>query len=184
MKRKKVHRLLLIIDIVLMCVLLTASFFLVRTLLGYRSDRKRYDALSAMSVTTPAPTSALPQLSADWSPPTETPPITVDFTVLKEQSRHVEAWLYSENTPINYPVVRYTNNEYYLTHAYDGSRSNGGALFFDCRLDATLSADNLIIYGHHMKNDTMFGSLLNYQSNPTTMRTAPCTSSRPRRATA
>ena len=82
---------------------------------------------------------------------------------LAEEGQNVLGWLYSENTLINYPVTYYSNNTYYLSHDYTGKHSEGGALFFDFRLTKKLVEQNLIIYGHHMKNRSMFGSLLQYQ---------------------
>ena len=137
-------------------------------LVNYGRDRKMYNEARALAVQTaepmqtPAPFAPSPEITV--SPvPKETPPVVVDFEVLREEGRNVLGWLYSEDTTINYPVVYYSNNKYYLTHDYTGSRSKGGALFFDCRLSKQLVEQNLIVYGHHMKDRSMFGSLLQYQ---------------------
>ena len=141
---------------------------LTNVLINYGRDRRLYLAASALAVTTveqmqvPASASIPPEITA--SPvPRETPPIMVDFVALRLEGRHVLGWLYSANTLINYPVVYYSNNSYYLTRDYTGSHSEGGTLFFDCRLTKKLTEQNFIIYGHHMKDRSMFGSLLQYQ---------------------
>lgn len=73
------------------------------------------------------------------------------------------AWIYSEGTPISYPAILAEDNAYYLTHAWDGQESVGGALFFD-RRDTSLNGDeNLILYGHNMKDGSMFASLNGYR---------------------
>ncbi len=68
-----------------------------------------------------------------------------------------------KGTDINYPVM-YTPDdpEYYLHRDFDGEYSYSGLPFLDSRCDIDKSS-NLIIYGHNMKNKTMFSQLLNYE---------------------
>ena len=62
---------------------------------------------------------------------------------------------------VDLPVVQRENdNEYYLTHAYSGEEAREGALFLDGA--NRLSDENLIIYGHNMRNGTMFGELSSF----------------------
>jgi len=168
-KRKQRKALiLLILALSLFNILIIALIMLAGILMDYGRDRRLYHEASELAVTSveqtqaPASSSILPEIAA--SPiPRETSPIEVDFVALRLKGRHVLGWLYSANTLINYPVVYYSNNNYYLTRDYTGSHSEGGALFFDCRLTKQLKEQNLIIYGHHMKDSSMFGSLLQYQ---------------------
>lgn len=78
-----------------------------------------------------------------------------DFSSLQAGSPDTVAWITGEDTPIDYPVMHTDNNEYYLSHLYSGEENRYGALFADCR--------NTVIYGHNMKNDAMFGSLMGYK---------------------
>ena len=78
-----------------------------------------------------------------------------DFSSLQSGSPDTVAWITGEDTPIDYPVMHTDNNEYYLSHLYSGEENRYGALFADCR--------NTVIYGHNMKNDAMFGSLMGYK---------------------
>lgn len=91
-------------------------------------------------------------------------PIQVDFDALCAQNQDVVAWIYCPDTPINYPVVQAADNEYYLHRLLDGSENPGGTLFMDYRNAADLSDWNSVIYGHNMINDSMFGSLTDYQT--------------------
>ena len=93
----------------------------------------------------------------------ETAPIEVDFDALAEKNGDIIAWLYSEDTPINLPVVQSTDNDYYLRRMIDGTWNSSGSLFADCRNASDFSDQNTIIYGHNMKNDEMFGTLPNYK---------------------
>lgn len=138
---------------------------LILLLAGYLKDRASYRDARARAVLTPAPTDVplTPSPFQLIATPVPSPPITVDFEAIREEGRHVRGWLYGADTPINYPVVYYSNNSYYLTHDYTGKRNHAGALFFDTRVGKELAGENLIIYGHHMKDGSMFKSLLNYQ---------------------
>lgn len=167
--KKKTKKLFAWIDIVLFAVLIVSGVLLAITLVRYEKNRSLYAAAAreATVAVTPVPTAdpalLTPAVSATPAPPKETPPIGVDFEKLKEDTTRVKGWIYSTGTVINYPVVLGTNNEYYLTHAYDGTRDKGGAIFLDCRTTKTLADQNLIVYGRHMKNDAMFGTLMEYQ---------------------
>lgn len=72
-------------------------------------------------------------------------------------------WICSAGTVIDYPVVRGSDNEYYLTHLFSGEKNKLGALFADYRNAPDFSDKNTLIYGHHMKNGSMFASLVEYR---------------------
>ena len=91
-------------------------------------------------------------------------PLVIDFNTLKEKNNDIIAWLYSEGTPINYPIVQTTNNDYYLRRLIDGTYNQAGTIFMDCKNSGDFSDFNTIIYGHNMKNDSMFGTLTNYDN--------------------
>lgn len=89
--------------------------------------------------------------------------IQVDFSELKKINSQVIAWLYGKDTKINYPVVQAKDNEYYLKHTFEKQINSSGCLFVDCKNAADFTDDNTIIYGHHMKNGTMFAGLAKYK---------------------
>ena len=92
--------------------------------------------------------------------------MNVDFSSLLQRNMDTVAWLYVNNTNINYPVVQTTNNEYYLKHSFDGSYSLAGWIFADYRADLTNFKRNNVIYGHGRGVDhVMFGSLLDNALN-------------------
>lgn len=91
-------------------------------------------------------------------------PINVDFEVLKSQNKDIIAWLYSQDTPINYPIVQANDNDYYLRRLIDGTYNQAGTLFIDYRNSSDFNDYKTIVYGHNMKNDTMFGTLINYKN--------------------
>lgn len=83
----------------------------------------------------------------------------VDFSELLKKNPDTVAFIHVPNTNINYPIVQAKDNDYYLTHAFDGSKNNAGWVFMDYRNSNDFSSDNTIIYGHGRVNKTVFGSL-------------------------
>lgn len=66
-------------------------------------------------------------------------------------------------TEINYPIVQGKDNEEYLYKLINGKSNKAGTLFIDHRNSKDFTDANTIIYGHNMKNDTMFGSIDKYK---------------------
>lgn len=90
------------------------------------------------------------------------PPISVDFDALLEENSDVVGWLYCEDTVINYPILQAEDNDTYLRYMIDGTYNSAGSIFMDYRCSSDFSSVNTILYGHNMKNDTMFGTLTDY----------------------
>lgn len=85
--------------------------------------------------------------------------LSVDFSELLTKNFDTVGWLYVSNTNINYPVVQTDNNDYYLTHSFDGSTNVAGWIFADYRSDMENFKRNTVIYGHGRTDQVMFGSL-------------------------
>ncbi len=93
---------------------------------------------------------------------------------LLDMNSDVVGYITIPGTPIANPIMQATDNSKYLDQNINGESSRAGELFLDYRnnfdnvVDGKLSvanSDNLVIYGHNMANDTMFGSLKYYQRN-------------------
>jgi sortase B len=79
---------------------------------------------------------------------------------LKKQYPDLYGWIILEGTVINYPIMQAEDNDYYLDHSYKGTKLKAGAIFADYRNRPTLMDNrNLVLYGHHMSNNTMFNAL-------------------------
>jgi len=89
----------------------------------------------------------------------ETPLYSVDLNNLKKENEDTIGWLFVNNTNINYPVVQTTNNDYYLSHSFDGTRNWAGWVFADYRNTFDTINQNTVIYAHGRKDQIMFGSL-------------------------
>lgn len=75
----------------------------------------------------------------------------------------VVGWITIPGTVIDYPVVRCDNNEYYLGRNVKKEKSRYGAIFMDFRNADEAQQKHIILYGHNMKNGTMFHDLMNYK---------------------
>ena len=78
---------------------------------------------------------------------------------LKVQNEDTVAWLKVNNTNINYPVVKSTDNAYYLNRSFDKSYNSAGWIFMDFRNKLDGTDKNIVIYGHNRRDNSMFGTL-------------------------
>ena len=85
----------------------------------------------------------------------------VNQSVIDLQAKYPDAvgWLTVPGTKIDYPFVQSEGNDFYLRRDLDGKYAVAGTLFMDCRCAPEFSSQNTIIYGHHLKNGSMFGTL-------------------------
>ena len=88
----------------------------------------------------------------------------VDFDGLLQKSTDVIGWIYVEGTNINYPVVQGTDNQYYVSALIDGTPNGAGSIFMDYRNASDFTDPNTILYGHNMKNKSMFHDICNYRT--------------------
>lgn len=89
----------------------------------------------------------------------------VDFEKLKGINPDVAAWLrFDEPAQISYPVVKGSDNNQYLHTTFEGQKNAAGALFMDYEDEKDFSDRNVFIYGHNMKNGSMFGKLREYKN--------------------
>lgn len=83
----------------------------------------------------------------------------IDFAKLKEINPDVVAWLVIPNTNINYPVLQSSDDSYYLLKNIYQKYNRNGSIFMHYENKKDLSDNNTIIFGHAMKNGTMFNNL-------------------------
>ena len=86
------------------------------------------------------------------------------YAAVYEQNPDFVGWISIDGTNINYPVMQTPGNpDFYLKHAFDKSYSDYGVPYMQENCDLEQS-DNVVIYGHHMKNGSMFSDLCKYES--------------------
>lgn len=149
---------------VLAVVIAVSLFMLGKTLLGYAGNRAEYSKLQDAAIQIRLPDEQTEQTDEAQTEETAVSeiPFDVDWELLRETNDDIIAWLYCPDTVINYPVVQTTDNETYLTINFSGNENSGGALFADYNSVVGIRASHLIIYGHNMKDNSMFGTLKNY----------------------
>lgn len=169
--------LVIVLIVILIGGMVFAGWQLGSILLGYQRDRSAYDQLatsalisiaepedSSQAVSTPSTQfgeESVENETAEETKPTEIP-FTVDWEYLASVNSDIVGWLYCPDTVINYPVVQSEDHEYYLNHGFEGQTNSSGTLFADRDSVAGITQSHLIIYGHNMKDNSMFGTLKNY----------------------
>lgn len=85
----------------------------------------------------------------------------VDFESLKRTNSDIIAWIKVNGTDIEYPVVKTTNNDYYMNHSFDKSYNGAGWVFMDYKDKFDGTDKNMVIYAHNRRDGSMFGTLKN-----------------------
>lgn len=89
----------------------------------------------------------------------------VDYSALYAQNSDMVGWIKIQDTNINYPVVQSVDNpDFYLKHGFDKSYSDYGCPYVQENCDVQFPSDNIVIYGHNMKNGSMFADLEKFKS--------------------
>jgi sortase B len=86
--------------------------------------------------------------------------VKIDFNKLKSMNQDTVGYIKVNNTNIEYIVVKGNNNDYYLNHNFEKKWNVAGWIFGDYRNHFDETDKNLIIYGHNIKDGSMFGSLI------------------------
>lgn len=89
--------------------------------------------------------------------------VIIDFESLQRENPDCIGWLYFPNLEISYPIMQGEDNEEYLRHTFGGEYKTAGSIFVDFANAPDFTDKNTLIYGHNMKNGSMFGQLKNYE---------------------
>ena len=92
----------------------------------------------------------------------ETAPIDVDFESLLAENEDVAGWIYCPDTVVDYPVMHGEDNDLYLHHLVNREYNFAGCIFEDFRNTPGQKDPATILYGHHMKDGSMFAMLHKY----------------------
>ncbi len=162
MKRKKKKPLWLKAALLVgVLLILLMGYQLFRQLDEYRAGTETYEEILAVAGGDSREGGFSPEADAG-AEPEYIPP--VDFIKLKEINPDIVGWIVCEGTKINYPVVQGEDNSYYLNHLFDGTVNSSGCIFMDQDNDPKLGDDNTNLYGHHMRNGSMFAVLEEYKT--------------------
>ena len=161
-KKKKSDVLLTIALIVAIAVFCYAAFNLYHIYTEYKKGTDEYNQIEEMAV---------PERDADSAevagPNAQLkPPIEVDFDKLKSVNEDVVGWIYVDALPdISYPIVKGKDNQTYLHQTYEKNYNFAGTIFVDYENSGDFSDCNTLVYGHNMKNGSMFGHLKKFRED-------------------
>ena len=102
---------------------------------------------------------------------------TVDFQALRKINLDIIAWIRIPDTKSDYPIVQGKNNAYYLKHMFQKTEHAAGSIFLDVDNEADFSNRKSILYGHNMKDGSMFQGLHRFQEE--SLRLCSVTSHKP-----
>ena len=161
-KKKKSDVLLTIALIVAIAVFCYAAFNLYHIYTEYNKGTDEYNQIEEMAVT------ERDADSAEVAGPNAQlkPPIEVDFDKLKSVNEDVVGWIYVDALPdISYPIVKGKDNQTYLHQTYEKNYNFAGTIFVDYENSGDFSDCNTLVYGHNMKNGSMFGHLKKFRED-------------------
>ena len=181
MKNKKVAKILYwgLIAVLILIILACAGLIAAKLITDAR-DKSEYNELQQMrpSVTRPSmdltvtqPTQTDPTLDTlpeQTDPTTTAPPIddTVlyEYQLLYEINRDMVGWIQIEGTAIDYPVVQTPNEpNFYLRRNFYKENATCGTIYAREACNINLPSDNVTLYGHNMRNGTMFADLHKFE---------------------
>ena len=151
---------------ILSVILLAAGVWIYQIISEYQKAEREYEQLQEyvkVEKNTRDPENTKPNVAEDdkeGEKQEET--VTVDFASLQAINPDIVAWLRIPGV-LEYPVVRGKDNSYYLNHTVQKTYNIAGSIFLDYRNERDFSDSKNIIYGHNMKDGSMFHVLRNYQ---------------------
>lgn len=164
--KKKGDIVLTLALIVAVAVFCFAAYNLFHIYTEYKKGTDEYNHIEQMAVTERDPEST--EEASDTEQGLQ-PPFDVDFAALQGVNPDVVGWIYIEALEgISYPVVQGEDNEEYLHTTYENNYNFAGTIFIDYENSRDFSDCNTLVYGHNMKNGSMFGQLKKFSEDQTT----------------
>lgn len=162
-KKKTVGDVILtLVLLIAICVFCYAAYNLLHIFTEYKKGTDEYNQIEQMAVTTREPDEVAVKeddKEEDISVKLKAP-IKVDFDALRSVNDDVIGWIYIEALDgVSYPVVQGDDNNTYLHTTYEGNYNFAGTIFIDYENSRDFSDCNTLVYGHNMKNGSMFGNL-------------------------
>ncbi len=149
-KNKKKNLILNLILVLALGVFAFSAFQLFNIGKGYKEGRDEYEAVRDLAVTND----------------NDQEKFRVDFNALMEMNDDTIGWIrfYPEPSVISYPIVQGKDNDLYLTKTFSANENTLGAIFVDMNNSPDFSDQNTLIYGHRMKDGSMFRKLEEYKN--------------------
>lgn len=145
--------------VLFLCIFSFAAYDFWQGQQEYATGKNIYNGAVNEYVKQPAPAETEPAAEDIAEPAVGPAPIEINFEALLQESPDVQGWIYCEGTNINYPIVQGRDNNQYLRHTYTGEYAVSGSIFIEAKNAPGFADSNTVIYGHHMKDGSMFHSL-------------------------
>ena len=167
MKRKLLGGL----KIVLAAVLVVSMVMIVRTQTEYAQGESAYEEAAVVAKLPKLTAIPIPEKQENGdseegtavSDPNLALLAGINFDELRQENPDVLGWISIPETVLSYPLLQGEDNDFYLNHTWQKNSGIVGAVFMDCRSNAEMADFNTIIYGHRMRDGSMFASLKYYQ---------------------
>lgn len=153
------------IMVVAAVVFLYSAFMLTRIFLDYKKGTDIYKSISGDVLTPENATYAPDDSNADnemTGATVATVPFKYDHQALLDINSDGIGYIDIPSVSVQLPIVQGSDNDYYLTHTFNKVSNGAGALFEDSQITGGMSATHVIIYGHNMRNGSMFAELKKY----------------------
>lgn len=158
MKRRRIASVLLLLAVVF------AAVAGVKVYVDYQARaaaEREYESLAELARQTEAPSETETE---SVEAVTEAPYVSpINFDELKVINPDIVGWIKIEGTQIDYPIVQTGDNDKYLDTDFEGGKSAAGAIFLDYESEPDFSGRHNIVYGHNMKNGSMFKDIVKYK---------------------
>ena len=145
--------------VIALCVFCYSGYRLVMIYMEYKAGTDEYSALEEKYIL--KDTVSTESAGAEDNEPTMKNPI--DFDGLKQINSDIIAWISVGAIDISYPVAQGEDNDYYLHHTFEDQENIAGCIFMDYECDKNFTDSHTIIYGHNMRNESMFGKLKKFK---------------------
>ena len=153
-KKEILRRVIFYISLI---VFIVCAFKLFGICKGYYDNKKSYDEVREY---------APQEVETPDNNQEETPKFVFtkeNYDKLLSMNEDFKGWLYIPGTKISYPLVQTNNNDYYLHHNFEKESNSGGAIFISSNNANPFEDANTIIHGHHMRDGSMFATLMNFK---------------------
>lgn len=150
-EKRKANKIKIIISIIQLIFIVILIYSLINIFLWYKSNKANKQVMEELSQT-------IETVKEDGE---DDKKYKINFEELKSKNFDTVAWLKVENTNIEFPVVKANDNSYYLTHNFNKEGNSAGWIFADYKNKFNGKDKNIVIYGHNMRDNSMFGSLKN-----------------------
>ena len=160
-KKNIISNLILVVAIV---VFIYSAYMLLGIYIEYRRGDKEYNRIEEEVVEIPTAEEKVPEEEASQES-TKHISLKVDFHKLQNTNKDAVGWIqFDEPKKISYPIVQGKDNDQYLKTTFEGKKNSAGSIFMDANNSGDFTDRNTFIYGHNMKNGSMFGQLRKFKT--------------------